>query len=466
MKKLILILIALPCLALEHPLSIGGHTLNFYNSEPTEIVDRSGNGNNGTVHGTTLANDGSDNVVGSFDGVDDYITLDSQIVLGTNATLCYWANYSGWGTGGSGNQSMLFGSSSYPFGTYSYYSKSVNTLYYYNSGWLIYAPVVIQLSNWVYYSWVQNSATETVALYTNGVFVRTRPMNVVTNMVLYKFGEGLSAYSYNGKLDNVSGYSKCLDSSEITALYTAGRTASKGAISTNGLVAFYDFNPPDRALATLEPTWYFSDLVGWWAMLNGNNPTVDESNNSNDGTVNGATYDGLNNGYSFDGIDDYIDCGNSSDFDFDFGAQDFTLSAWVNSSGAGSYQMIIDKKLASGTYNGYSLLFTSANVFEFAIRNGSTKAVQTPLTYNDGTWHLVFGIKSGDNLYLYVDGYLKATVTGVNAYDIDTTQPLAIGARNGGSYPFHGNIDDPRIYNRALTASEILTIYNGTKGTH
>ena len=125
--------------------------------------------------------------------------------------------------------------------------------------------------------------------------------------------------------------------------------------------------------------------------------------------------------------------------------------------------MIVDKKLGSGTYNGYSLLLTSGKA-EFAVRDGVTKAATSTATYNDGTWHLLTGVKSGDNLYVYVDGALQDTETGVNSYNADTTQSLAIGARKTTpQYPYNGYIKDVRIYNKALSSSEITTIYNATK---
>ncbi|MBA3298115.1 MAG: hypothetical protein H0U19_14405, partial [Acidobacteria bacterium] len=42
--------------------------------------------------------------------------------------------------------------------------------------------------------------------------------------------------------------------------------------------------------------------------------------------------------------------------------------------------------------------------------------------------------------------------------------PLQIGARNGANF-LNGFVDDVRIYNRALSASEVRALYNGNQNT-
>jgi len=239
MKKLILILIALPCLALEHPLSIGGHTLNFYNSEPTEIVDRSGNGNDGTVYGTTLGNDGGNNVVGSFDGVDDYVDVGSVGDYTNNFTISCWFKT----TGGSylNMVSRRSGAVSYAF----YISSGTLELYNGTGGGS--AVVGGDDGNW-HLGTVVFQETVLTGYYDgayafHGACVNTRsPYS--TFIGRWQYGG-----FFGGGLDNVLFWDKPLENTNVAMLYTAGRTATKGAISTNGLAAFYDFNPPVRALS-------------------------------------------------------------------------------------------------------------------------------------------------------------------------------------------------------------------------
>jgi len=70
-------------------------------------------------------------------------------------------------------------------------------------------------------------------------------------------------------------------------------------------------------------------------------------------------------------------------------------------------------------------------------------------------WHHLAAVRDRDRLKLYVDGRLTATSCPFNAadYDLTNSQPMLIGS--GAHTPFHGAMSDLRLYNRALTESEI-----------
>lgn len=62
---------------------------------------------------------------------------------------------------------------------------------------------------------------------------------------------------------------------------------------------------------------------------------------------------------------------------------------------------------------------------------------------------------------LYIDGSLNATATDTTTVSTTNTSPVGIGSRGAtGSYLFPGSIDDVRIYNRALSATEVQQLYN------
>jgi hypothetical protein len=90
---------------------------------------------------------------------------------------------------------------------------------------------------------------------------------------------------------------------------------------------------------------------------------------------------------------------------------------------------------------------------------------------NNNQWHLAIGVYDGsltsDNVKLYIDGNLQTTTYAKTGNIPDIPEPLAIGANvrpDGKSfYPydyFIGSIDDVRIYNRALSTTEITELYN------
>jgi hypothetical protein len=86
----------------------------------------------------------------------------------------------------------------------------------------------------------------------------------------------------------------------------------------------------------------------------------------------------------------------------------------------------------------------------------------------DGNWHFVAGTYDGAYVRFYVDGVevTPATATSLTInYALPTNSNLYIGAYVAAGWctlPFNGSIDEVRVFNRALTASEILGIYTAT----
>lgn len=65
---------------------------------------------------------------------------------------------------------------------------------------------------------------------------------------------------------------------------------------------------------------------------------------------------------------------------------------------------------------------------------------------------------------LYLDGALYAnSTTVVDAWHYNGTGDVNIGRRSDNANYFTGQIDDVRVYNRALSAAEVLTLYNQGK---
>ena len=77
---------------------------------------------------------------------------------------------------------------------------------------------------------------------------------------------------------------------------------------------------------------------------------------------------------------------------------------------------------------------------------------------NDGHWHHVAGVYDQQNIYLYVDGKLDASVAASGTIRVNE-EPVYIGENSEVSNRFwNGLIDDVRIYNYALSAEEISEI--------
>ncbi len=85
---------------------------------------------------------------------------------------------------------------------------------------------------------------------------------------------------------------------------------------------------------------------------------------------------------------------------------------------------------------------------------------------SSGTWyHMVF-VREGNSVTNGYRAYLNGVLKGVaNTNSLAPTNPVYIGAREGVTQHWDGKIDDVRIYDRALSASEIAALYAGTKST-
>jgi len=206
-----------------------------------------------------------------------------------------------------------------------------------------------------------------------------------------------------------------------------------------------------------------SDEIAYWNFDEGNSNILnDNSGNNYDGVISGDALwvDGVTgNALNFDGIYDYIEIQNTSDLHFHSG---FTLSAWVKFNNYNFDNFIIGKHI-SGIVSGY-FLGVQDNKFDFYVNNaplpGNKQRLRTSQSYNDNKWHHVVGVYDGTSQYLYVDGSLVAhqeqEYLSINSANI-RIGGIFQGENNGA---FIGNIDEVRIYDRALSEEEVYELSN------
>ncbi len=181
-------------------------------------------------------------------------------------------------------------------------------------------------------------------------------------------------------------------------------------LPTNALVAFYPFNGSAN----------------------------DASGKGHHGVVHGATstqnrFGDANSAYQFDGVDDYIDCGDPANGDFDFGEnEDLSVSCWIKTTMTPSWYPFIYAKdwHVPGSNNGrigYELLLgnDATAVFEIWVA-GVADSPRTTFTINDGAWHHIVTVRDGNQGILYVDGSVVSTQTCTTA-SLATSTPLYSG---------------------------------------
>lgn len=201
--------------------------------------------------------------------------------------------------------------------------------------------------------------------------------------------------------------------------------------------------------------------------FNGN--AIDESGNGNDGTVNEATlttdrFGDENSAYDFDGNNDYIIVNEDNSLDF-IENENFTICCWINTISNQSTRIIMKRNGTSG-HNWYSV-----GIRNNGLNIGIELSNNYPINYftengnvivNNGVWHFVTIQRvSSTSIKIFADGTLD-TVCSDFGFNLSNSSDLYIATYfNTPAEPkFNGKIDDIRIYNRALSESEIQELYH------
>jgi hypothetical protein len=208
-------------------------------------------------------------------------------------------------------------------------------------------------------------------------------------------------------------------------------------------------------------------LVGYWALDDGTGTTAtDSSGQGHTGTlVNGPLWTAgkVGGALSVDGVSQYVSIAHTPTLN----AYPLTVALWMKTSATTGVPGVVNKYV-SGSLNGYQVFVSGGNLcawyFKDALNyvwDGTACTLTTP-GYADNLWHHVVFVVDAAGGRLYVDGVLKATQpwTGTPGA-ASTTQPLNLGVYPGGSY-LPGSLDDVWIYNQALSAGEVQTLYNAT----
>ena len=211
-----------------------------------------------------------------------------------------------------------------------------------------------------------------------------------------------------------------------------------------------------------EKTMNFnSGLVGYWGFDEGSgNIAHDYSGNNNDGIIYGAiwTTGKCNNALLFDG-NDAVRIDDDPTLE---GFSAFTISAWARpyeEHGIGYDQgFVIGKyKDHQSIQSPYRLFADSGNWYGI-IADGYNNYRVRFFDFVVNEWHHLVLWWNGNTLRLYVNGDLADSVTAhITLYNND--EKVRIGERDPQAW-FNGIIDEVRIYNRALTITEILDLYH------
>ncbi|MBK8150282.1 MAG: InlB B-repeat-containing protein [Acidobacteria bacterium] len=189
--------------------------------------------------------------------------------------------------------------------------------------------------------------------------------------------------------------------------------------------------------------------------------------------VNGAGYGAgkVGQAFSLNGSNQYYESTPDSP-DFDFGTGNLSIDAWISPVNTAGIQRIVSAGIETGSPTmwtfGYGDGWGGGTKLNFAFWNGSgyVDYFSNAITLNPNQWYHVAVVRSGSTITFYLNG----TVVGSSSPPLATinggTTGLVIGARRNTTFPVYefanGKLDEIEIFHSALSAGDILGIYNAS----
>ncbi|MES2734300.1 MAG: LamG-like jellyroll fold domain-containing protein, partial [Bacteroidota bacterium] len=417
--------------------------------------DGTGHGNNGTINGASLTSDrfGNANSAYTFDGIDDYISIQPNPFLNENYTYSLWVSANSIPSAGIAYRLISIGG---PAGDQ---NVDLSNNYFGTTGWDgggydINSPASItavstgSLPNKdVWFHILVTRDVANVKLYINGQIFGTSSTG--GRLPYYgnrtKIGATIGGRSVvnqfaHAKLDDIRIYDRALSTDEVTELYTNPPICEPAHDLQLGLLACYSFS--------------------------GN--ANDGSGNGKNGTVNGATltvdrFGNANSAYSFDGNNDHISIPPNN-----LQNNNYTYSLWANVSAFPSDGETFRMLSIGGPGGDQDVSLSNSYVNTSKGWDGAGYNIGGSVTnYSVGslptlnTWNYITVTRDNSSIKLYINGQLagSASTNGLNPYYGNGLVQAIIGSRSTLVQPFNGAIDDIRIYNRALSATEVTELY-------
>lgn len=438
------------------------HTFDGNKINSATSTDSSGQGNNGTLSGGPVPTFGKIGQALRFTGTDQRVTFGTPSILNlnNNYTLSAWIKPDSLGfttiikagtntTNDIGKKYALrINSTNLEFPTGDNASSDNDQ---FSAG--------ISTGAWQMITCSLDSSN-IKRCYKNGAFIASSTNSVDTSLLTptqtHIGGDDNTGGDFIGTIDDVRIYNTTLSAAEVLRLYqqgasgvTTNRSVSAGSLSS-GLVLWHTFDGNKLNSST----------------------STDSSEQGNDGKLNNGpapSFGKIGQAIRFDGTDDYIKIfrGASSSVPIYNTNAYLTVAGWIKADPCPSSRNIVYSETNAAFGDFIVQCWNTNKKINIGARDsvtGSTVFTKTSTgDVFDNTWHHIAFTDDSGSAKLYIDGVQDATDF---SYTPATTVMLSgakvnIGSRNDGGSLLSGSVDDFRIYNRVVSAEEVIRLYNG-----
>lgn len=409
-------------------------------SQGTALLDRSGSGYNGSFTGSPEWGAGKYGKALRFSGSGTYANLGTALNSPTSWTYSAWIRPT---SAASGTDSIVGNQNNPALRWNTNATASLFVGWSDAPGYKTISTGTLALNTWHYITGIVDTSdltNQTLKLYVNGNLVSST--NATTGTLTKPAGANFinrrdSTSLFPGSIDEVRIYNYARSSKQIVEDMNAGHPAGGSPIGSQ---------------------------VGYWKFDEGYGSSVRNSGNGGsryNGSITGATWSsegkfGKSVFLSGANTVSIPDGGNA----LDFGAGDFTISAWIKTSSVANTKNLIRKGAGAGLSG-----------WRFGLQNGrphiligdTVTFVENylgPTSIADNKWHQMMVVfNRAGNAVGYVDG--KATGTTINISAINGSVDNGSAIDIGNTYEtFTGLLDEVKIYNSALSGEQVKLDYN------
>ena len=219
--------------------------------------------------------------------------------------------------------------------------------------------------------------------------------------------------------------------------------------------------PPPTSNCVTPP----SGLISWWR----GESNADDAKSLYNGTASAnVTYAAakVGSGFVFDGTSS-VDMGVVTGTQLDAAASDFTVEFWLKTSSdtsAGLGEFVVGDG-GAGQAPGYRVIYNPSNnpmhQLRFRVADTTSATLLETGAVNDGNWHHFAFVRSTTSLIAYEDGaQISGSPVTTAVTSIASLSRYELGARADLNDSFFtGDLDEVSVYNRALTAAEVSSIF-------